>query len=86
MPRGRSFWLAHAAEQRVHIGPEPLPLHVFLVRQPREGVPGVDARKVAGGLTVPHGLRAPLGRVPKSWNCCFGSGKSSSRPQAVYSG
>jgi hypothetical protein len=46
----------------------------------------VDARKVAVGLTVPHGLPAPLGRVRKSWNCFFGSGKSSSRPQAVYSG
>jgi len=86
MPRGRSFGLAHAAEQPIHVGPEPLPLHVFLVRQPREGVPGVDARKVAVGLTVPHGLPAPLGRVRKSWNCFFGSGKSSSRPQAVYSG
>ena len=86
MPRGRSFGLAHAAEQRVHVGPEPLPLHAFLVRQPGEGVPGVDARKVAVGLTVPHGLPAPLGRVRKSWNCFFGSGKSSSRPQAVYSG
>ena len=47
MPRGRSFGLAHAAEQPIRVGPEPLPLHAFLVRQPREGVPGVDARKVA---------------------------------------
>ena len=86
MSRGRSFGLAHAAEQPIHVGPEPLPLHAFLVRRPREGVPGVDARKVAVGLTVPHGLPAPLGRVRKSWNCFFGSGKSSSRPQAVYSG
>ena len=86
MPRGRSFGLARAAEQRVHVGPEPLPLYAFLVRQPREGVPGVDARKVAVGLTVPHGLPAPLRRVRNSRNCFFGSGKSSSRPQAVYSG
>ena len=85
MPRGRSFGLAHAAEQPIHAGPEALPLHVFLVRQPREGVPGVDARKVAVGLTVPHGLPAPLGRVRNSWNWFFGSGKASSRPQAVYS-
>jgi hypothetical protein len=59
---------------------------VFLVRQPREGVPGVDARKVAVGLTVPHGLPAPLRRVRNSWDCSLGSGRSSSRPQAAYSG
>ena len=68
MPRGRSFGLAHAAEHYVHVGPEPLPLSVLLFRQPREGVPGADARKVAVGLTVPHGLPAPLGRVRNSWN------------------
>ena len=68
MPRGRSFGLAHAAEQPIYTGPEALPLRVFLVRRPREGVPGVDARKVAVGLTVPHGLPAPLGRVRNSWN------------------
>ena len=67
MPLGRSFGLARAAEQRVHVGPEPLPLYAFLVRQPREGIPGVDARKVAVGLTVPHGLPAPLGRARNSW-------------------
>ena len=83
MPRGRSFGLARAAEQRVHVGPELLPLLAFLVRQPGEAVPGADARKVAVGLTVPHGLQAPLGRVRNSWNCFFGSGKSSSRSQAI---
>jgi hypothetical protein len=46
----------------------------------------VDARKVAVGLTVPHGLPAPLGRVRNSWNWFFGTGKASSRPQAVSSG
>ena len=80
MSRGRSFGLAHAAEQPIHVGPEPLPLHAFLVWQPRKGVPGVDARKVAVGLTVPHGLPAPLRRVCNSRNCIFGSGKSPSRP------
>src|SRR5215470_9173857 len=56
MPCGRSFGLAHAAEQRVHVGPEPLPLLAFLLRQPREGVRGADAGEVAVGLPVPQPL------------------------------
>ena len=36
MPRGRSFWLAHAAEQPIQVGPEPLPLLAFLLRQSGE--------------------------------------------------
>ena len=34
MPRGRSFGLAHAAEQHVHVGPGFLPLLAFRLPQP----------------------------------------------------
>jgi two-component system nitrogen regulation response regulator GlnG len=50
----RSFGLAHASEQRVHVGPEPLPLLAFLVRQPGEGVLAADAGQVAFDLPAPH--------------------------------
>src|SRR5262249_4450293 len=59
MPRGKSFGLARAAEQRVHIGPELLPLLAFLVRQRGEAVPGADAGKVAVDLPVPQLLPDP---------------------------
>src|SRR4051812_27473400 len=42
-----SFGHAHAPEQPVHVGPEPLPPLTFLVRQPGECVPAADAGQVS---------------------------------------
>src|SRR5262249_32898597 len=45
-----SFGPAHPTEQRVHLGPEPLPLLAFLVRQTGESVPGADAGQGGSAL------------------------------------
>src|SRR5262249_43867347 len=56
-PRGRrSFGLAHTAEQRVHVGPEPFPLLSFLNREPGKGVLAADAAEAGIGLPLPQAL------------------------------
>src|SRR5262249_60984314 len=52
--RRRSFGLAHAPEQRVHVGPEALPLLALVFRELGEGIRGADRGKVVVGLPVPH--------------------------------
>jgi hypothetical protein len=57
-PRGKnSFGHAHEPEQRIHVGPEPLPQLTFLVRQPGECVLGADAGQVR--LAAPRSQPLP---------------------------
>src|SRR6516164_5485002 len=58
--RDRLVGLARASDQRVHLGPETLPLLALLGRNAGEGIVAADPREVAVAPPVLH-LRPDLG-------------------------